>query len=738
MNNKFLNYFKISDRKKFFSAVLPILTIIYLEAAVHILTQHSLSWRILIPIAFAVPCGLIVRFLSSCFKPKANKIIYYILISVLSAFFITQCVYYYIFQSYLSVFQFTMTNQVVKNFSDQIFYGILSALGSIAILIVPVAVTIFLNIKGFLTFERPTLKKKLLTLPLIVVLHLLCLVCLTFEGTADSYSLYNLYYGSDTSTDISVANLGVITTTRIELTHILFPGLYSDNSLVIIGINDQNHTEETTTETVETTTDEQDEEEPAETDEPEPEPEPIEYTSEGYNMLDIDFEDMINYETNEDIITLHKYASTKAPTNKNDYTGYFEGYNLITICAESFSPQLISEKLTPTLYKMTHNGFVFENYYGSFESNTTNGEYSLCMGMFPDLSRDKVDNSFKATINNYLPFCLGNIFDRTYNIEAYAFHDYYGTYYQRNLTHPNMGYEFLAPDSGLDIDVYWPSSDLEMMEESVDEWLTTDEVFHAYYMTFSGHYQYNWNNPMSLRNRNTVFGNGYNSETVQAYVSCNLELEKALTYLLQRLEEAGVADKTVIVLTNDHYPYGLSETEYNELATATAKLNGTIDSMEHITIDTQFEKFRNSFICYCPSMAEPVVVDSPCCTIDILPTLLNLFGFDYDSRLICGVDALSDAEHIAILSNQSFITKDFKFNSSNNTITFINTDAEITDEQIQDYKNYVKNIFTVSTAILDNNYYAKFDYLFGDDVDQNSDYSPTEETQKAAEENNLE
>ena len=164
-----------------------------------------------------------------------------------------------------------------------------------------------------------------------------------------------------------------------------------------------------------------------------------------------------------------------------------------------------------------------------------------------------------------------------------------------------------------------------MMEASVDDYLSSDQPFHAYYMTFSGHYQYDWNNPMSLKNKAMAENLPY-SEAVQAYVACNNELEKALTYLMERLEEAGVADKTVIVLTNDHYPYGLTIDQFSELA--------------GYEVDETFEKFRNSFICYIPNI-EPIEVDTYCSTVDILPTLLNLFGLNYDSRLLAGRDILS-------------------------------------------------------------------------------------------------
>ena len=38
-----------------------------------------------------------------------------------------------------------------------------------------------------------------------------------------------------------------------------------------------------------------------------------------------------------------------------------------------------------------------------------------------------------------------------------------------------------------------------------------------------------------------------------------------MAYLMDQLEQAGVADRTAIVLAGDHYPYGLTDDEYDEL-----------------------------------------------------------------------------------------------------------------------------------------------------------------------------
>jgi len=414
----------------------------------------------------------------------------------------------------------------------------------------------------------------------------------------------------------------------------------------------------------------------------------------GYNMLDIDLDELKKIANNDGPIS--KIIDTidwRGPTKKNEYTGIFKGHNLITICAESFSCHLIDKELTPTLYKLSTEGFVFNNFYGSFESVTTDGEFCYCLGMFPDLSRGKYNSSFKATNDSPLPYTLGSIF-KSIGADTFAYHNYYGTYYERYISHPNMGYDvFRTPDTGLDVEIGWPGSDLELFQASVDDYIDSGEQFHAYYMTFSGHHKYDKDNLMSERNLDAVDHLNC-SEKVMRYRAANMELEKGLAYLMERLEEAGIADETVIVLTTDHYPYGLTEEEFSELAGK--------------EIDPNFEKYKNSFICWSGSMEEAVQVDKLCSTIDILPTILNLFGFDFDSRFIIGRDVLSEHEGIAILANQSFITEDYRFDAINNEL-IITADRKVSEDEVNAKKSHVVGTMGLSKSMLNVDLYKYLD-----------------------------
>ena len=635
-------------------------TSVYVELCLHLCVYRSLDKRIVYPILFALLGGVVFSLLTSYLPRILRQIVGAVLVAAQVLFAEVQLVYHGIFGNFMPISQVSMGENVIVNFSSQILYGIGKNLAAILLLLVPLAAMILgLALRKVLRV-RLGRKQALATLGVLLTL-LLVTSGIMYAGRNKPFSVYKIFTNVNTSTDSSFKNVGMLATTAQELRYMLFG---NGGSFTITPSSLGTATRQL-------------------------------YSSNSYNVIEsIDFPKLAESTDDAMCKTTDEYLAQVVPTRKNSYTGLLQDYNLITICAESFCPWFISEELTPTLYKLSHTGIIFDNYYGTFQSVTTNGEYTMCMGLYPDMSRTKTDSSFNVAGTNYLPFCLGNALkDKGY--QTWGYHDYIGDFYNRNITHANMGYTFKAADSGLDMKIDWPSSDLEMMEASVDDYLSSKEPFHAYYMTFSGHYQYNWDNAMSDKNRDAVRDLPY-SEPVKAYIACNLELENALTYLMERLEQAGVANKTCIVLTNDHYPYGLTEEEYNELAGQ--------------TLDTTFEKYRNSFICYVPGLSENIVVDEYCSTADILPTLLNLFGVDYDSRLLAGADVLSNGIHMAILSDKSFLTKAFRYDAGTETVIPADESITVSDEQLEAYRLYVDNKFQMSSNIVNSDYYA---HVFG-------------------------
>ena len=635
------------------------LTGVYVELCLHLCVFGSMDRYAGYPVLFGLLGGALCTLVVSSLPKVLRQITGVFLVAAQVLLAEVQLVYHCIFGDFMPVSQIGMGGNVVVNFNSQLLYGIRQNLLKILLLLLPlIAVILCLALRRGQALKLRLRWKQTMASSAVLLALLLTVTGLMYVGRDNAFSVYRTFTNVNTSTDSSYKKIGMLATTAQELRYMLFSGsgsiMITPSSLNISDV-------------------------------------PRTYSSNSYNVIEsIDFTALAD-STDSDILKVtDEYLSNAAPTRKNNYTGLLKDYNLITICAESFCPWFISEELTPTLYKLSHTGILFENYYGTFQSVTTNGEYTMCMGLYPDMSRTKTDSSFNVAGTNYLPFCLGNAL-KGMGYQAWGYHDYIGDFYNRNITHANMGYTFKAADSGLAMKIDWPSSDLEMMEASVDDYINSGEPFHAYYMTFSGHYQYNWDNAMSAKNRDAVKDLPY-SEPVKAYIACNLELEYALEYLMQRLEEAGVADKTCIVLTNDHYPYGLTEDEYNELAGQ--------------TLDTTFEKYRNSFICYVPGLSENIVVDEYCSTADILPTLLNLFGVDYDSRLLAGTDVLSSGIHVAVLSDKSFLTKTFRYDAGTETVIPADENTTVSDKLAEAYRLYVDSRFQLSGNILNSDYYA--------------------------------
>jgi hypothetical protein len=674
-------------------------TLIYLELIIHLYIYNSIDGKIIFPILFAISLGIVFTILSGSFNRYGNMVFMWAATSLSCLIFALQLVYYRVFKVYFSFQTMGMAGDALTEFSDDVNTAIRSNVVPIAIILLPLVGLCVLLKKVFLCEKRCPRQQGYLLIAALSF-HLLALLFLPAYGKAD-YSPYDLYYHSKVP-ELSGQQLGLITLTRFDLS-----GLFATDDEVVLVDNDiimpidDLSTDPSPIVIEDLKPTDMPEQKMQDIPEDEPNiipkedltPAPTEIPGPIYdtspNIMNIDFEELASKEDNEAIKTLHKYFASVPPTNKNEYTGMFKGYNLILITAEGFSPYAVHKDVTPTLYKLVHEGFVFNNFYTAlWQTSTSDGEYAALTGLIPVGTR-----SMYQSRNNLLPFSLGHQFNLL-GVESKAYHNHTYTYYERNETHPNLGYIFTAKGNGLILDSdVWPASDLEMIQHTVDDYIH-EEQFHIYYLTVSGHMNYTFTgNSMSYKNKNLVKDLPYSSEA-RAYLACQIELDRALEELINRLYEAGVAEKTVIALSADHYPYGWEEDRLDELA-------------GH-EVDTDFEVYRNHFILWNPGMEKNIIIDEPASSLDILPTLSNLFGLTYDSRLMMGRDIFSDSEPLVILSNRSFITDKVMYNSATGETIYL-TDEELPPDYIKNINAIIKNKFTVSGSILKLDYYR---YVF--------------------------
>jgi hypothetical protein len=629
--------------------------ILFMELVVRIYCfGFYLDRGIIYIILFSAAAGLAAAIIGSVWTPGVSRVVSAALLLLLTAVFCAQTVYFTIFDTFFALFSVTGAGDALGGFWPVALDGIRRSAVPLLLLLLPFIVLCVFN-KRLRPSRRPGIKA--------IIGAVAASVALQFGGTAlvrrsdgGIMSDASVYSGSF-SPDLTVPRFGLLTALRLDLGSLL----KKDGT----GAAEPEPSESG----------------PSEPDTAGPTGTPV-Y---GDNVLEIDFDKLISGESDKELLAMHRYFSSRKPTPKNEYTGMFRGYNLVWIVAEAFSSLVLDETHTPTLTKMAGEGFVFENFYNPvWGVSTSDGEYVTTTGLIPKTGVW----SYYRSAGNYMPFGFGNMFNPLGYVSG-AYHNNTHTYYKRNLSYPNMGYFYKAVGSGLEITKQWPQSDVEMVAASLPDFIGA-ERFLTYYMTVSGHMNYTFmGNMMAYKHRNEVADLPY-SEPARAYIACQMEFDAAVKLLVDELDKAGKLGRTVIVISGDHYPYGLEQSQMEEI-------NGG-------PIEKNFELYRSTLIIWNPEM-ETVHIDKYCSSLDVMPTLANLFALPYDSRLVMGRDILSDAEPLVIFSNRSFITDLGRYNAKTDTFTK-NEGAAVPEHYARDMAAVVGDKFKYSALILDRDYYG--------------------------------
>ena len=430
---------------------------------------------------------------------------------------------------------------------------------------------------------------------------------------------------------------------------------------------------------------------------------PYYYNTEEYNVINFDFDEIISKEDRPNYNAISEFIKKRTPTKKNEYTGLFKGKNLIMICAEAWNSRVVDKDLFPTMYRLMNNGFKFNNFYQPHGSSSTSaGEYAFMTGMIP-VDNDK---SFVDSVNNNMGFAISmKLKEEDYY--TYSFHNGRSTFYGRDETHESlMGFDrFMADDTGLNALARQQMTDDTNLIKIMYDLSKKEKPFLTYAMTYNGHKPYvNINNKKTLEfydKVNAKYKKRF-TEPVKYYIAKNMYLESGLKYLIDKLEEDGLINDTVICLVPDHYPYGLINVseEKNDnvdyLLDLYKDAKGSVgktyrDRTDIILWSGCLENEKKSYV---------KEIDKVTNTIDLTPTLLNLFGLEFDSRLYPGRDVFSDFKGRAIYQNGMFIDSELKT---------VNIPSSITETDDPDVFE-VYNLINYCRFNMRNDYYG---YLVG-------------------------
>ena len=637
------NLFKEINLKRF---LFYLISLLFLETLFAIFLSSTIDLESIINIFLSsVISSSILSIITGLFKDKGNNVISLIILFIIGVLFSIELVFYNTFQTFFSFSILGLSDQLTS-FMNETLTAIKDNILYILVFFIPFIIYLIFKKK----FHLPKNNKFNIIFHVIILCLSLSLylghILLTKGVNNGSYYLYH-----DTNNiSLNMSKFGVINSYLIDIKRTIF-GFDEGITLVNNEIEKQEEKEEI---------------------------QEIIYED---NTLDINFDKSTG---NNDIKTINTYMKNTSGSKQNEYTGKYSDYNLIYIVAESFSEIGVSEELTPTLYKLTHTGLIFDKYYTPNTLSTIGGEFQALTGLYPDSSI--LSKWRKGT--NYFPYGLGTIF-KNLGYKTYAYHNNWYGFQDRHKYLKSQGFtNYIGCYNGMEKRMNckaWPQSDLEMMKATMKDYINSEEPFLAYYMTVSGHFQYNFSdNSMAYKNRKLV--NNLNVSTAaKAYVATQIELDRALEYVVKTLEENNKLDNTVIVLLADHYPYKLDLK--------------SINSLSSYQRDNLIEVNHNNLILWNNNETD-THISKPCMSSDVLPTVYNLFGVKYDSRLLTGRDILSTSDGLVIFNNHSWITDKGVYHA--NTKKF---DGEEDADYVTNINNLVKNRLSVSKMILKNDYY---------------------------------
>ena len=329
------------------------------------------------------------------------------------------------------------------------------------------------------------------------------------------------------------------------------------------------------------------------------------------------------------------YSIEESPYQTN-YTGMFEGKNVIYLQLEGIDEWLLDEETMPTLYNMQNNAINFINHYSYYNGggSTFNSEFAVNTGFLTPVSYNQ--NAYTFSRNNF-DYSMARLFKKKgYSVNA--FHMNTKEYYSRGANYDNWGYDNYY---GLkDQDTYTDNSyilDRELiLNEKFSELLfPTDKPFVDYIISYSNHMPFtNTKGVCQLlleKQKEEILASNPNAvieEKTYTEEECSRlqarETDNMINLLITKLRDNNLLENTVIVAFADHYLYTL--TDQNILA--------------------QYKETDNNLINHTPFLIwkdgmKKQTIKEVTSQLNILPTTINLFGLEYHPNYYIGSDALN-------------------------------------------------------------------------------------------------
>ena len=413
----------------------------------------------------------------------------------------------------------------------------------------------------------------------------------------------------------------------------------------------------------------------------------------------------------EAVKNFKEYFKDKKSESSNEYTGIYEGKNLLVIHAESIQNFLIGLKIngkevTPNLNKLASSGLYFNNYYSQVSVGTSSDtEFTFNTSLMPS-------NTGTA---------FGSYFDREYiaipkllkekDYYNFAMHGNNADYWNRRVMHKNLGYDDLFAKADYDIDevLGLGLSDKSFLRQSVEKIETIAKEHKKYYgtiITLTNHTPFNENGvgysdfDVTLKEKNKTYP--YMDGTKLGYYFKSAHYaDEALGEFFSELDKRGLLKNTVIALYGDH-DARLPKEDYLRFYNYDKENDTTLSSDSKNYKDMNFYDYEMNrkvpFIIWSKDTKYKGKVSNVMGMYDVLPTLGNMFNISNKYALGHDIFNIKD-KNIVIFPTGNWITNKVYYNAQKGEYLALKGSV-ITDKYIKKNNDYAEKLLAVSNNII--------------------------------------
>jgi lipoteichoic acid synthase len=350
----------------------------------------------------------------------------------------------------------------------------------------------------------------------------------------------------------------------------------------------------------------------------------------------------------------------------------------------------MGEEITPNLNKLIKRSAYFNNYFYQIAAGgTSDAEFMSNNSIYPASSGAAY---FLYSNNDYLslPKALVNN-----GYETAALHGYRETFWNRNIMYKTLGFQNFFGEKSYDVNekIGLGLSDKEFLSQSLDKLHNLSNPYYAFLITLSSHYPYD-----DTSNYGEFNVGEYENSLLGNYLKAIHYTDAQLGMFIDKLEEDGTLDNSVLAIYGDHY--AIPKDKQDELAKFM-----NIDNMTEL----QWAKLQKvPLIVHFPKDANKGLQEIYGGEMDLYPTLSNLFDLPNENQL--GKDLFNTKDGTVIFRNGSFTDGNIFYLSQSNSFYSIDSDKNLpeSEELTAELKTSMTEL-DYSDEILKHNLLHKYD-----------------------------